>query len=553
MAIRVRRLILIMTAAIFVVEFGIMLGLHAFLFNLPDPLGALLDGGTLILVLFPVLYLAVYRPLRLEMAERQRTEEALRASEANYRAIFDAANDAIFVHDAETGQVLDVNQKMVEMYGFTPEEARQLTVEQMSASEPPFTQDEVMRRLRRAAEGEPQLFEWLARDRAGREFWVEVNIKRAMIGGRSRLLAIVRDIGERKRVERELVQATSELQAVFRALPDLYFRLDFNGTILDYKAGQMADLYAPPQIFLGERMQDVLPPKVGHQIQEAMQRVLERGALVTIEYPLTVHGHDQVFEARLLPFLERQIVAVVRNVTEEKRAEEQREDYTRMISHDLRNPLTPILGSASLLQKRLAERGMEREARAAEAILTNARRMNSMIQDLVESARLEAGKLELHKEPTDLCHLLRDISQRVGTPEDRGRLRVECPGRVPAVPADRERIERAIVNLMTNALKYSPSGSTVTARAERSDGEVLVSVVDQGMGIAPDELPHIFERFYRAREGRKTEGLGLGLYITRLMVEAHGGQVGVESRLGRGSTFSFTLPISEANSARPAA
>ncbi|MCL4369888.1 MAG: PAS domain-containing sensor histidine kinase, partial [Chloroflexi bacterium] len=101
--------------------------------------------------------------------------------------------------------------------------------------------------------------------------------------------------------------------------------------------------------------------------------------------------------------------------------QEQREDYARMISHDLRNPLTPILGSASLLQRRLAERGMDREARAAEAILTNARRMNSMIQDLVESARLEAGTMELHKEPTDLCHLLRDISQRVGTPEDRGR------------------------------------------------------------------------------------------------------------------------------------
>ncbi|MHB0869419.1 MAG: sensor histidine kinase [Chloroflexota bacterium] len=222
--------------------------------------------------------------------------------------------------------------------------------------------------------------------------------------------------------------------------------------------------------------------------------------------------------------------------------QEQREDFARMISHDLRNPLTPIMGQASLLQRRLAERGMDRESRGAETILKSSQRMNAMIQELVESTRLEAGKLELHKEPTDLCQLLHDISQRVGRVEDRSRLRVECGERVPLVPVDRERIERAIANLITNALKYSPPDSPVTIRADRRDGDAQVSVADHGMVITPEELPHVFDRFYRIRGGKKVEGLGLGLYITRLVVEAHGGRIGVESRPGKGSTFHFTLP-----------
>src|ERR1035437_1143013 len=123
---------------------------------------------------------------------------------ASYRAIFDAANDAIFVHDLQTGAILDINHKMTEMYGYTIEEARQLDVEVLSAGTPPYTQQEALQWLKKTLDGEPQLFEWLAKDKAGRLFWVEVNIKRATIGGAQRLLAIVRDIARRKRVEGEL-------------------------------------------------------------------------------------------------------------------------------------------------------------------------------------------------------------------------------------------------------------------------------------------------------------------------------------------------------------
>src|ERR1019366_2483936 len=133
---------------------------------------------------------------------------------ASYRAIFDSANDAIFVHDLQTGAILDINHKMTEMYGYTIEEARQLDVEVLSAGTPPYTQQEALQWLKKTLDGEPQLFEWLAKDKAGRLFWVEGNTKRSTIGGAERLLAIVRDISERKKVEDELRRSRGELRAL---------------------------------------------------------------------------------------------------------------------------------------------------------------------------------------------------------------------------------------------------------------------------------------------------------------------------------------------------
>ncbi len=134
-----------------------------------------------------------------DISERKETERAIRASEANYRAIFDTANDAIFIHDAETGAILDINQKATEMYGYTPEEMRALSIEAISEGGPDYSQEEALRRLKQAGVGSPQLFTWRCKDKTGRLFWAEVNIKRTVLGGMPRLLAIVRDITERKK------------------------------------------------------------------------------------------------------------------------------------------------------------------------------------------------------------------------------------------------------------------------------------------------------------------------------------------------------------------
>jgi PAS domain S-box-containing protein len=152
----------------------------------------------------------LYNQASSDIRQGKKAEKALRASEANYRAIFNAANDAVFIHDMETGQILDVNQKMCEMFGYHYEQACQLTVEDLSSSEAPYKQTDTLRWIELAAKGEAQLFEWRAKNKAGELFWVEVNLKKSMIGGVNRLLAVVRDISQRKKIEEAKKEAEQE-------------------------------------------------------------------------------------------------------------------------------------------------------------------------------------------------------------------------------------------------------------------------------------------------------------------------------------------------------
>jgi two-component system, OmpR family, phosphate regulon sensor histidine kinase PhoR len=239
----------------------------------------------------------------------------------------------------------------------------------------------------------------------------------------------------------------------------------------------------------------------------------------------------------------RGAVAVFRDISERKQAEDLREVYVSLISHDLRNPLTTVMGQADWLRRLLERQGFEREVASARAIVAGAKRMNVMIQELVDSARLESGHLQMHRAPVDLLQLLAELVERVGTPEERARVSVEAPEWVPPVLADSSQVERALTNILTNALKYSEPDTPVAVLLSRREGRAVVAVTDRGPGIAPADLPHVFERHYRAATATPREGLGLGLYITRLIAEAHGGEVYVESTPGKGSTFYFSLPL----------
>ncbi len=222
----------------------------------------------------------------------------------------------------------------------------------------------------------------------------------------------------------------------------------------------------------------------------------------------------------------------------------QREDILRAVSHDLRNPLAGILGQAQVCERRLAKAGLERERENAQAIITTAQRMNTMIQDLVDSARSESGQLKLDRRPVDLRALILDLKERLAASLETARVEVQVPEGLPPVSADPDRLERILTNLWSNALKYSARGTPVTVTARQEGGWLITSVTDRGRGIPPEDLPHLFQRYFRAGTAREARGgLGLGLYISRTLVEAHGGRIWVESEVGVGSTFSFSLPV----------
>ena len=229
--------------------------------------------------------------------------------------------------------------------------------------------------------------------------------------------------------------------------------------------------------------------------------------------------------------------------------EEERDLYLHTISHDLRIPLTLIQGHAELLRRSLQELTPSAPTHAnVQAILVGVHRLNTMIEDLVDSARLEIGRLALVREPLALADFVPQFLHRYSLVLDAARIQVQVPPGLPPVWADPMRLERILANLLSNALRYSEPPSPVVLAATRTGEELVVSVTDQGVGIAPQDLPHLFQRFYRASGARGTEGLGLGLYISRMLVTAHGGRIWVQSTPGRGSTFSFSLPLAGAPS-----
>ena len=234
------------------------------------------------------------------------------------------------------------------------------------------------------------------------------------------------------------------------------------------------------------------------------------------------------------------------DVTELHEFQIRQEEMLSMVSHDLRAPLTLILGQGQILERLLASSGSDTLAeRSARSIVAGARRMNRMIQDLVDSTRLETGEVGLHLGSIDLRQALLGLLERMAAARTAGveRIQVDAPEGLPRVLADPDRLERVLSNLLSNAVKYSEAGTLVVVRLAESDGEVITSVTDQGYGISPEELPKLFEKYYRTRTGREDrDSLGLGLYIARRLVEAMGGRIWVESRRDAGSTFSFSLP-----------
>jgi signal transduction histidine kinase len=232
--------------------------------------------------------------------------------------------------------------------------------------------------------------------------------------------------------------------------------------------------------------------------------------------------------------VEDELVVTIRRLRE---STEQREDLLRAVSHDLRNPLQIVMLQAQRILRQVEEPGR----RAPAAIIAAAKRMDRMLRDLSDSARAEGGRLELSWREVELRPFVSEMLESADGVFDARRVENAVPTALPRVLADPDRLDRILTNLVGNALKYS-SERVVVEAAPHAQG-VRVTVADRGPGIAAGDLPRIFERYYRGQR-HEGEGLGLGLFIVRKLVEAHGGEISAESRQGVGSTFTFTLPAS---------
>jgi len=370
---------------------------------------------------------------------RRQLFNPLRESAERFRTIFNGINDAVFIHDVDTGAILNVNAKMGEMYGYTREQALQLNVEALSSGEAPYTQREAMAWMRKALEGEPQIFEWLAKDSGGRLFWVEVNIRRASIGGQERLLVTVRDITGRKRVEEVLRRRTAELE---------------------------------------ERNKEL-------------------------------------------------------------------DAFAHTVAHDLQDSLGLVTGFAATLEQSYATLPEQELERYLRVIARSGLRMSNIVDELLLLAGVR--KVDLEPVPLDMTPLVAGAQQRLADMIERYFAEIVLPESWPVALGHGPWVEEIWVNYLSNALKYGGRPPRIELGADRvndgSTGQAVIRfwVQDNGPGLTREEQAKLFVPFAQLAQV-EAKGHGLGLSIVQRIVEKLGGRAGVESEVGRGSLFWFTLP-----------
>lgn len=486
-------------------------------------------------------------------------ETALRYSEEGYRYLAENSPDVIFRYRLRPEPGFEyVSPAVTRVIGYTPEEHYADPKLPLKVIHP----DD--RHKLEAFIGGPCSDEatvslrWKHKD--GRTIWVEQH-NAPIYNEYGELVAIesiARDITAQKEADVKLERQAAELDATINSITD--------GVLIFGPRGELIRMNPAAQQILGHSAEDfgqlTMRRKAWFRVRtsdgSALPFAERAGARAlrgeTIRNDAMVYMRDEEtiwLSVGAGPIRDRSgrllgAVVTFTDVTAQHQLQEQRDDILRSISHDLRGPLTAILGQAQLLERMIPMSDQSQPLeRGIHAILTGGRRMNAMIQDLVDIIRLESGQLALHRQPVNLSDFLAELLDRSRETSPVRRARVEVADELPPANADPVCLERILTNLLSNAFKYSSPGTDVLLRAEAAGQELTISVVDEGTGIEPEDLPRIFERYYRVKTARKTEGIGLGLFITKGLVEAHGGRIWVESEVGKGSRFSFTLPVAE--------
>ncbi len=505
----------------------------------------------------------------MDITEAKLAEKALRENEERFRTIFNAVSDAIFVRDLTTGVITDVNQRMCDMYGYTHEEALHLGIRTLSAGEPSYTEQDALERIRKAAGGEPQVFEWRVKDKAGRLFWVEVNMRRATIGDQERLLVTVHDITGRKQAEEELLREKNFTDAVVNSVPGLLYLYDDQSHLVRWnKKLEEVSGYSSEEL-LHMQILDWVEGKDKALIASAAQKVFMEGQ-ASVEAHLVTKGGKKIpyyfTGVRLIIGDHQYLTGIGLDLTEYRRAEEKMaslqeelrqsqklEDIGRLaggIAHDFNNSLTVIKGYSQLSLMELKEdiplKGKIQEIQNA------AEQAAHLTRQLLAFSRrqiLDMKVLDLNIILRDLEKMLRRI---IGEDIELVTLLADDIGRIMIDPGQ---IGQVVMNLAANARDAMPNGGRLTIETanvildeEYARGHVAVKpgdyvmlvVSDTGFGIAAEVKERIFEPFFTTKE--KSKGTGLGLSTVYGIVKQSGGNIWVYSELEYGTTFKIYFP-----------
>jgi signal transduction histidine kinase len=261
-------------------------------------------------------------------------------------------------------------------------------------------------------------------------------------------------------------------------------------------------------------------------------------------YGFSLPDHEQVFEARLHPISSEEALIVVRDISEQARLDQMKSDFINRASHELRTPLTSAILMTELLQHGGTE---EEKSEYLDTLMRELNRQKELINQLLLAGRLESGRMKVDSVPMDLIPVLKESMQAIKAIAGMRNIsiKLETDQKFIRVLGDAGGLSQVFINLINNAVKFSPEGKTVEVLAAMDGSEARVSIVDHGLGIPPEAISHLFERFYRAKNVTVAEipGSGIGLYIVKSIINEIGGKIEVKSELNQGTTFIVYLRL----------
>jgi PAS domain S-box-containing protein len=494
--------------------------------------------------------------LRDDIAERARVQQELAASEASYRAIFDAAEDVIFIHDIDSGAIVDVNPKACSTFGYSREEFKRLDIGALGSGAPPFAREDALGLFKRAVAGEQLHIEWHTRYKDGSLRWHEVFGKRATIGGRDRILSLARDITDRKLAEEALAASEEQYRSMFNASID--------GLALWNAAGELVDTNPALWRMYGYADEPLSPVRRGHWSGPAypgefLRAVAAGEALHSEVAALRRDGSRLELELHGVPMLYRgepHVLTIARDITEKKRSAAelarqresiyQREKLAALgsllagVAHELNNPLSVVVARAVLLE----EQGNVATQAAALKIRSAAERCARIVRTFLAMARQqrpERGPVAMNEVVSAALDIAGYAVRSSGV-----EVRLDLAQELPLVNADADQLHQVLLNLIINAQQSlqeqaPPRRIRVASRFDARAGMLRVTVADNGPGIPVHLRARVFEPYFTTKP--TGVGTGVGLAVSLGIVEAHGGTLSVDCPPEGGAAFCVALPV----------
>ena len=500
-----------------------------------------------------------------DIAKSNKAEEQIDAWKSRYELLIAASGQLVYEYDVDTGDIF-WGTRLEQVLGYSPDEMQGGMVqwEEMIHS---GDKDKVLRMLKIAEKYlTPYDAQYRVRQKDGAYRWLH-NRGKFMIGGPGksmRLIGMIQDISARKKTEKELEESEARYHSLFKKNQAAMLMIDPETVaIVDANLGAC--------IFYGYTYEKMLKLKItdintlaAEEVKAEMQLALtEQHNHFYCQHRLA-NGQVRDVEVYIGPLFIRGkqlLYSIIHDITQRKLAEEalrqsndqlrelnnQKNEFLGMAAHDLRNPIAVIQNTSLILSRYSSENLSEKQQEFLRKIHDTSKFMLELLNNLLDISKIEAGKLELEITKNNYPNFLEKTIEfnRFFATEKSISMDLVLSNEIPPIGFDQNKIEQVLNNLISNAIKYSHPHTTITIEVLKEKAFVVTNVIDQGQGIPQDELPHVFKAFQKTSTkptaGEKSTGLGLA--IVKKIVEGHQGEIGVESEVGKGSTFFFKLPL----------